>query len=150
MVPHPVDDGFCIVQAARQNEVTDDDALLQEAVIVQFVRANLVVHMKDGFRCDLGIIFSRTVALSQGRIEVFQIGQINLDLALESVDGRCRFIAAAVVDNRHGQGLCQTFEDGLLVRRRRDEVDVMGALFDELAVDIPQARRRNRHARTTH
>ena len=108
MVPHPVDDGFRIVDTAGKDEVTDDDALLKDSVVIELIRADLVIHVKDGFGSYLRIVFSAAVSFGKFRVEIFEVRQINLHLVFQSIDGRCRFITAAVIDDGDRQGFGQT------------------------------------------
>ena len=61
MGTYPVDDGFCVVDAAGQNQVADYYAGLQHAVFVELIRADLFIHAQNGFCGDVRIIFGGTI-----------------------------------------------------------------------------------------
>ena len=52
MIFDPVDDALRVLDAAREYQVADDDAALQDTVITHDVGADLVVHAQDGFGGD--------------------------------------------------------------------------------------------------
>ncbi len=105
VVPYPIDDVLCIVYVAGQDEMADDDAFLEYAVVVQNIGARLVVHSEDGPGRYVRIVPGSAVALGHGRVHVLQVGQVNLDFSLEGPDRFYPFIAAAVVDHWYGQRL---------------------------------------------
>ena len=135
VVPYPVDDALCVVYVARQDEMADDDALLEHAVVVQDIGACLFVHGEDGTGCYVRIVPGTAVAFCHGGVHVFQVRQVNLDFAFEGPDRFYPFIAAAVVDDRYGKRLRQAFQDGPRIRRGGHEIDIVRSLGDEFVVD---------------
>lgn len=118
--------------------MANNDALLQHIIVIQLIRADLVVHTQNGLGGNVRIIGSAAVFLSQISIHVFKIGQVDLNMAGQSVDCLCRFVSAAVVDDGNWQRLLQAFQYSLYIRRWGNQVYIVCTAADQLTVDFTQ------------
>ena len=131
---HPVDDAAGIVQIAGQHQMADDHAAAQEAVF-HHIGPGLAEHLLYGSGRHGKIIRRGGELGRQCAVGIFQVGEPDIHQPLQRTQGLHPFVAAAVVDQRHGELGLQRREDPGQEVGGCDEVDVVGALGDQLLKD---------------
>ena len=138
LLRHPVHDGLGLSHLSGQDQVPDDYALFQQAIL-QHHGAGLAHHLPNGVHGHLRVVPGGGISLGCLPVQILQIGQVNVHLALQGFQRLYLFISAAVVHHRNPQRLLQQSGQHVGVVGGIDEVDVVGALGDELPADLPQA-----------
>ena len=142
-IGHPVHDLLGLVQAAGEKEVADDDAAFQDALAVHLIGAGLADHLPDGGSGHRRVVPGGGVLFRSFLVGVFEVGQVNLHLALQGPQGLHLVVAAAVPHHRHGQGFLQGLGHHMGVVGGVHQVDVVGPLGDEFLKNFPQTVQRN-------
>lgn len=140
-------EGFCYVfhdalgvfYLAGEDEVADEDAFFEDAVGAYFVGAGLTEHLLNGGGGFFEVVRGVAVAFGCFAVHVLEVREPALDFISQESDCVDAFVAAAVVDDGDGQRVSQALEYGVCVMGGRDEVNVVGALADELLIDFFQA-----------
>lgn len=126
----PVKHAEGVVHKARQHQMPQQHAA-RHLLVLDHGPPHLPVHFEDRRGGGLIIIRRGGQALCKRVVAVFEVGEIDVDLALEPAQGLHRFVAAAVVDDRNGELRLERGQDRRKKMRRRDEVDVLHALVDQ-------------------
>lgn len=139
---HLVEDGEAVVHMAGQGEVAQDDALLQDAVCVEDRMAGLGHHGLNARFRRREIVRCSGKLRREGRGNIFQVGQPDIDVPPPALDAVQRFVAAGVADDGQvqplGAGFVQRREDPRLPLAGGDKVDVVGPLRLKVEEDLGQ------------
>jgi len=122
VVGQPVETVEGVLQVAGEDEVSDDDAAEGDAVGVAFERAaDLSFHFEQGLRGHLRVVRGVAVACGEVGVEVFEVGEVDVDEAFERAEGVQAFVARGVVDDDGVQAASME-----VVEQGRDGVGIMG------------------------
>ena len=135
---HPVHHLFGLVQAAGQEQVTENDAAGQDSVFIQLIGAGLAHHFPDGGAGGFRVVGGSGVALGGVRVGVFVVGEIDLNVALQGGQRFHPVIAPAVPNHGDGERVFQGLGDDVGVVGGVHQVDVVGPGGDQLEEDLPQ------------
>ena len=139
--PDPVDDAAGVFRLSRQNEVPDEHAALQHAVLVEPERAGLAVHLQNGGAGDLRIVRRGGVARGRFRQGVLQVRQIYLHEPVEHAQRFDAFIARAVPYDRDAElQPGERLGDLPRVVARRDKIDVVHAFIAQTQKNVAKLR----------
>ena len=109
----------------------DAKAFLRNSVFIGDHGTDLPHHLGDRFDRDGEIIGCVRKTEGKLRVDVFEIGKIDIDETVERTNRFRRLKGARVVNDRDRQAgaLCkqQRIDESVPVRGRRDEVDIMCA-----------------------
>ena len=108
-----------------------DDDPARHLLVLNHRAAHLLVHFQNGRRRDLRIIRCGGELFRKRCVRIFKVRQIDIDQSLQGPQCLDRFVAAAVIHDRHRQLRRKRREDGRQKVRRRDEIDVLTALVDQ-------------------
>ena len=117
--------------------MADDDTLYHLVALPNY-GTGLTDHLPDGGGGGFKIVTGTGQDPGQPVVGVFQIGKIYIHLALQCPEGFRLFVAAAVVNDRDRQLRLQSRENGREVLGGGHQVDVLGALGDEVLHHLPQ------------
>ena len=120
-----------IEHASGQHKMPDANAPKSDSVFVRLHKPDLVDHLRDRFDRRIEIVRCAGEFQRQPRIDVLEIGQINIHktpIRFDRIDG---FICVCIVHDGNAEPVVfckpQRFDDRVAVRRRRDKVDVVRA-----------------------
>ena len=120
--------------------MADHHAPLQQAVF-QHTGAGLAHHLPDGQPGHGEVIRRGGQRVRQCVVGVFQVGQVDIHLALQLPQGLHRLVAAAVIHHGDTQLRLQRRQDPRQEMGGGHQIDIVGALGDERLEDLPQVRR---------
>ena len=125
-------DGFGAGEALGQYEVADEESAGGHAARVKFEVADLAVHFAHGSPVDLRVIGDARQVFSGFGGVVFHVGHVDVEHAIEQLEGLDAVVSAGVVDEGDVKSLLDCDEQGVKDLghdvRGRDEVDVVASL----------------------
>ena len=139
---HLVQHGEAVVYVAGQGQMPQDDAFLQDAVRIEDRVPGLRHHGFDAGSGHRKVIRRGRKLGGQGRGDVLQVGQPDVDIPPPALDALQRLIAAGVADNGEVQPLrprqVERSDDPRLPLAGRDQIDVVRALRLQVQKDLGQ------------
>lgn len=129
----PFDDKFRFGDVVGHDEVTDHEAAAGDAIGADLEGADLAVHFEEGSLNRLGVIACTTeVFAGHVVIGVFEVGEVDINDAVEELEDVEVFPAAGIVDDGEaesfGGGFVEGEEDVRRVVGGCDDVDVVATL----------------------
>ena len=119
--------------------MADDYPAGKQAIPVKGARAGLAHHLPDSGLGCLRIVGGAGIPPCGVAVQIFQVGQIDLDLSLQSPQGVYSVVSSGVPHHRDGLGvLLQQPPHYMGVMGGVDEVEVVGPLVHQLAADPGQ------------
>ena len=134
----PVQHPAGVVRIPRQHQMPHDDAPLHNAVFVIDRPSCLAEHLPDGIAGHGEVVRCAGQRPGQIAVGVFQVGQVDVHPALQRPQRLHPLIAAAVVHHRHRQPRLQRRQYPRQKVGGRHQLDVVGALGDQLVKYLPQ------------
>src|SRR5439155_1719965 len=124
------------VERTGHHEVPHEEPADGEPVTVEPERAHLAVHLADHPPGDVRVVLRLEVASGPRAVPVLEVGNVDVEDAVEQLEAAHRVVGAGVVDEREGEARVGGEEEGLEQLGndvlRGHEVDVVAAPALEL------------------
>ena len=135
----PVDYAERVFHMARQKQMPDDDSALHESgLFINSVRSRLTEHFADSAFRSFEVVLCARKTFSKSIVAVFDIREINLEFAFESLQIFNGFVPICIADHGDGEGGVQRFQNRIGEMHRRHQIDVVCAFRNEFTVNFPQ------------
>ena len=116
----------------------DDSALHESGLFINSVRSRLTEHFADSAFRSFEVVLCARKTFSKSIVAVFDIREINLEFAFESLQIFNGFVPICIADHGDGEGGVQRFQNRIGEMHRRHQIDIVRTFRNELAVNFPQ------------